>query len=483
MFLGLLLLMDTVVLLAACVFGFQSRREKEARATTFGWGAVIFHLILIPAMVWLPPLRVPIALLFLLYVFLLLACLIPGKSRPRGTMDHVVGDAKRFDERDIVFARIEGLKPGTEPYIQYYEAHPEKKTYDDKRRESGGFPVGPPGAIDAGYLPNTAMTEATFRMCGFIGDHALAKPEPDTPPYPLSPEKATSIIKHFALHLGADLVGVCRVNPLWVYSHKGEIHYGEWEEWGMEKPEPLPFAVVFATEMSHEHVRAAPHTPTLAESATQYCKGEYISTILAQWFAAMGYRAAAQHFLHYDLLPVPLAVDAGLGELGRLGYLISRKFGPRVRVFATTTDMPLVPDKPISIGADDFCRRCKKCATACPSGSIPKGEKGMYNGVKKWKLDEESCYTFWGKAGTDCAICMGICPFSRPDTPLHRLVRWFVARSPAARTLFPYVDNWIYGKKWKPATMPPWLAYPEGPGNATNETKVEQGRRGKTDGP
>ncbi|MGD2126989.1 MAG: reductive dehalogenase, partial [Desulfobacteraceae bacterium] len=296
--------------------------------------------------------------------------------------------------------------------------------------------------------------------CGFMGNHAVAEPDPENLPQKVPPEKAADIVKNFALHLGADLVGVCRVNPLWAYSHRGEIHYDEWDKWGMEMPESLPYAVVFATEMSHEHVSAAPHTPTLAESATQYCKGEYVSTILAQWFSAMGYKAVAQHFFHYDLLPVPLAVDAGLGELGRLGYLIADKFGPRVRVFATTTDMPLVPDKPISIGADGFCKRCKKCAISCPSRSIPAGDKVVHNGVNKWKLDEESCYEFWGKAGTDCAICMGICPFGRPDTPMHRLVRWFVARSPVARAVFPHLDNIIYGKKWRPKQVSPWLDYP-----------------------
>jgi hypothetical protein len=37
----------------------------------------------------------------------------------------------------------------------------------------------------------------------------------------------------------------------------------------------------------------------------------------------MGNRAAAHHSRHYDLNMVPLAIDAGLGELGRFGYLIA----------------------------------------------------------------------------------------------------------------------------------------------------------------
>lgn len=86
----------------------------------------------------------------------------------------------------------------------------------------------------------------------------------------------------------------------------------------------------------------------------------------------------------------------------------------------------------------------------------------MHNGVEKWKLDEESCYEFWGKAGTDCAICMAVCPFSRPNTAMHRLVRWFVARSRVAQTLFPHMDKLIYGKEWRPKAVSAWLDYRKG---------------------
>lgn len=467
MFSGLLLAVDILVIFVALVFAIESSKEKEPRAPKVGWAASVVHLFFIPLILFVPASRIPIGILFGLYVLFLLVCLIPGSPNPKvlkGTLGHVVGDVKRVDERGIVFARVEGLKPGTEQYGRYYEMHPEHKAYDDRRREGGGFPVGPPGTIDNGHPPTVAMTEATFHMCYFMGDHAVAEPDPESSPHPLPPEQASDIIKNFALHLGAALVGICKVNALWSYSNRGEIHFDNWGEWGREMPEPLPYAVVFATEMDHKHVVTAPHTPSLAESATQYSKGVYVSTALAQWFSTMGYRAVAHHFCHYDLLPVPLAVDAGLGELGRLGYLMTGRFGPRVRVFATTTDMPLAPDKPVSIGADEFCQRCKKCATSCPSRSIPLEGKVVHNGVEKWKLNEESCYEFWGKVGTDCAICMAVCPFSRPDTPMHRLVRWFVARSPAAKVVFPHLDNWIYGKKWHPKTSSPWLSYPKGRG-------------------
>jgi epoxyqueuosine reductase QueG len=82
-------------------------------------------------------------------------------------------------------------------------------------------------------------------------------------------------------------------------------------------------------------------------------------------------------------------VDAGLGELGRFGYLITRKFGPRVRLAAVTTDLPLIADKPADIGVEDFCRDCKKCALCCPSNSIAMDDKIEVNGTLRWKLDEQ----------------------------------------------------------------------------------------------
>jgi reductive dehalogenase len=156
---------------------------------------------------------------------------------------------------------------------------------------------------------------------------------------------------------------------------------------------------------------------------------------------------------------VPLAVDAGLGELGRLGYLITKEFGPRVRVGVVTTDLPLVPDKPVDIGVADFCSICKKCAACCPSGSIPLAEKSTVNGTLRWKLNAETCFDYWGKIGTDCNICMRVCPYSHAKTFPHRLIVWFITRNKYARRLFSFMDDIFYGKKPKAKPAPKWSEY------------------------
>ncbi|MDW7709924.1 MAG: hypothetical protein SCH98_05575 [Deferrisomatales bacterium] len=76
-----------------------------------------------------------------------------------------------------------------------------------------------------------------------------------------------------------------------------------------------------------------------------------------------------------------MAVDAGLGEISRMGYVITKEYGPRVRLGGVTTDLPLVPDRPVDIGVEDFCTICKKCARCCPSRSIPRDEPKMVNGT------------------------------------------------------------------------------------------------------
>jgi reductive dehalogenase len=174
----------------------------------------------------------------------------------------------------------------------------------------------------------------------------------------------------------------------------------------------------------------------------------------------MGYRAEAEHSRHYTTLMVPLAVQAGLGEYGRLGYLITERFGPRVRLFMVTTDLPMAEDRPVDLGADAFCRVCKKCAESCPSKSLPLEDKEIVRGVEKWRMDAESCYRYWARVGTDCSVCMAVCPFARPDTLVHRLVRRLVKRSNLARKWLPHVDNFLYGRRWKPRRAPEWIDYP-----------------------
>jgi len=258
------------------------------------------------------------------------------------------------------------------------------------------------------------------------------------------PSTITAEIKELVGRMGADEVGVTRLNKMFVYSHVGRGP----EPWG--KPIELghKFAVVFTLEMSYDRVQQAPDLPITEESALQYLRGATISVSLARYIRNLGYPARAHiSDSNYQVMLPPVAHDAGLGELSRMGYLISRKFGARVRLGAVTTDLPLVPDRPVVFGVQDFCATCLKCAENCPSAAIPRGGKTTVRGVEKWQLNVEQCLWFWRVAGTDCGLCMHICPYSHPPTFVHNVVRAGVRHAAFARRVSIWGDDFFYGRR------------------------------------
>jgi reductive dehalogenase len=400
----------------------------------------------------------------LLAAFLLLRKTAPNPRALQGTRGLIAGEVRRHDERTHVFSRNRSLPPDSEQFAAFYQEHPEYKVYDAKRRELGG-PLGHFGTIDSPYEgPNVAATLASAAIPMYLGTPEKVKPKPhflmEKKRINLTPEEATERVKGYAQNRGADLVGITELNPLWVYSHRGEIFYDNWEDWGKVIKVEHKYAVVFAMEMSFDMVGTGPHTPTAIESMGNYARGAYIATQLASFIANLGYSATASHFRHYEALMVPLAVDAGLGELGRLGYLITKELGPRVRLGVVTTNLPLIPDKPLDIGVEDFCRICKKCAVCCPSNSIPlEKDQTAVNGLLRWKLNDETCFDYWGKVGTDCNVCMRVCPWSHARTFPHKIILELITRNSIARRLFSIMDDIFYGKKPKVKAIPKWAQF------------------------
>jgi len=460
-------------------FFISSIWEKEKRAAVFGllqflgmFGLLLVYLLLFR--IGFFHTGIGLALLILGYcaagiaAFFLLRRTEPNERALQGSRGLICGDVNRFDEREQVFARNRTLRPGSEQYGLFYGEHPEYEAFDTKRRERGG-PIGHPGIIDRPHGDaNVAMTLAGQSMCLYLSSPEKVTPEPhfflkerlEKGKVELSPEQATVKVKGYAKHLGAALVGITEINPLWLYSKRGEIFHENWEDWGREISLDHPYAIVIAEEMDFDLIGPAPHTPTVIESMQNYAKGAYISTQVAAFIANLGYSATANHLRHYDAILPPLAVDAGLGELGRLGYVMTKELGPRIRLSAVTTDLPLIPDKPVDIGAQDFCTFCKKCATCCPSRSIPEeGDPREHNGTLRWKLNDETCFEYWGKVGTDCNVCMKVCPWSHARTLPHRLIVWMITRNKVARRIFSVMDDIFYGRRPKPKVPPRWAEY------------------------
>ncbi|MGB2697504.1 MAG: reductive dehalogenase, partial [Candidatus Zixiibacteriota bacterium] len=344
------------------------------------------------------------------------------------------------DERDVIFSRAQ-YKPGTEHYQIYYKIRPEKKKIDDKIRRL-------PELLAPGVKYYDPLRSEYVRSQFDIEESLVTQVDGSVTPdkHPVDPEEMSRILKNLTLHLGANEVGIAKLNPAYVYSHVGRGP----EPWGKEIKNDHPYAIAFTVEMDYSKVEEAPKIGITEETALQYLNAQRISIMLAQYIRKLGYGARAHiSGSNYQIMLPPVANDAGLGELGRLGYLISPRFGARIRLGAVTTEIPLVPDKPITFGVQDFCEKCKKCAVNCPPDAIPDGDKTTIRCVEKWQLDIEKCYHFWRVIGTDCGLCMKVCPFSHPDTLAHNILRQGIQHSSFARSVSVYGDDLFYGKKVK----------------------------------
>lgn len=294
---------------------------------------------------------------------------------------------------------------------------------------------------------------------------------PSNPFLPWQPEKLpvddpaaiTEIVKDTALFLGASLVGVTEINPDWIYK-PGWDRYGH-KEIDVEGtlPPGIKYAVVMAIETNYDFVRHAPTAKASAAAGLGYSKMAFLSPSLAKFIGMLGYKAIACG--NDSALSIPLAVDAGLGQLGRMGVLITPEFGPRVRLCKVLTDMPLVPTKPIDFGVTEFCEACEKCAEYCPGQAILYGKRthkartvSNNPGLLKWPLNGERCLQFWYKNGAktakgmyhvDCYQCINVCPFNKKPGIGHNLVRWTIRNLPFLNKFMKSGDDMFYRPMYK----------------------------------
>jgi ferredoxin len=93
----------------------------------------------------------------------------------------------------------------------------------------------------------------------------------------------------------------------------------------------------------------------------------------------------------------------------------------------------------------------------CPPRAISFDDPGEIDGVRRWQISQELCFTFWCAVGTDCARCMSVCPYSHANNLLHNVVRAGVRNSSLFRRFALTMDDFFYGRKPPPAPIPSWL--------------------------
>ena len=250
-------------------------------------------------------------------------------------------------------------------------------------------------------------------------------------PLPFKSEiHASQFIKKITHTFGATLVGITKLNPDWCYqsSLRGVGH----EDY--EVPNHWEYAIVFVVPHEWDMFYV---NPTYGSSYDAYSLLRVIAARLEVFIHELGYpaRSHVPPFL-YDIMMPPVAVDAGLGEQGRMGLLLTPELGCNARVACVTTNIPMKVDKPIDFGVQEFCRKCKICAEKCPTGAISHDdERGIEYGYKRWKIKDDLCNKAWAmvtasKPSHGCRVCLAVCPYSRKNNWIHSLSRQIDPRDP-----------------------------------------------------
>lgn len=346
---------------------------------------------------------------------------------------------------------------------------------------------------DAAYtVASTLGTDINYPNSGFLSWSPLRRPTWEdigvNKMQFIDEEKTARLVKKLAIWFGASLVRVTSLDRRWVYSHwydnRSTPHRNPRivfsDEAGFEQytmptqlvdgtqiiPKDMKYVISLGFEMDYDSMKTAPTAVAFAGTLMHgYRTIIQTAASLSEFIRGLGFNAIPSS--NDTALNVPLAIDAGIGEDARHGgCLMSPEYGPRLRLAKVITDLPLAVDKPITFGVHDFCEQCGKCARLCPAKAIPHGPRtygeekndvdapniSESKGPLRWINNQERCRAYFAIGGTNCGVCIRVCPWNKPSGVLYSLAKWFAINAgPRTKRMLVGLDDLFgYGRQMSP---------------------------------
>lgn len=112
-----------------------------------------------------------------------------------------------------------------------------------------------------------------------------------------------------------------------------------------------------------------------------------------------------------------VATRAGLGWVGKNNLLVTRRYGPAVRLVTVLTDAPVKPGEPVN---KSLCSHCTHCVDACPAHALT-GEKWrpgkprevLYDAFTCREMEQNLTKKLIGESLSICGMCIIACPWTQ----------------------------------------------------------------------
>ena len=225
---------------------------------------------------------------------------------------------------------------------------------------------------------------------------ATADIEPTAEP---TGEDLTEAIKEKARELGFIEVGITYFDHRYTFSSKKDhtTYY--------------PNIICLAYEQDFEPTQTIPSVDAEIVHSSTYRTEGAAALELGNFIRSHGYHAQVTGSGDSPGPYIPMFVEAGLGQLGACGYLLTPHVGNRCRLVSVTTDANVTHDKPIDYGMHAFCQVCQVCVNRCPGRALMR-DKIWWRGLEKNKLYFKRCRPVMARY-LGCGICMKTCPIQK----------------------------------------------------------------------
>jgi ferredoxin len=228
-----------------------------------------------------------------------------------------------------------------------------------------------------------------------IAGRQTADMEPTAEP---TGDDITDLIKDKARQLGYLEVGIAPYDYRYEFQSKRDFT-------------KLPHAICLAYEQDYEPTQTIPSIDAEIVHSSTYRTQAAAGLELGNYIRSLGYRAHVIHSSDATGPVIPMFVEAGLGQLGACGYLLTPHAGNRNRLMMVTTDANITYDKPIDYGIHAFCQVCQVCVNRCPGRALMR-DKIWWRGLEKNKLYFKRCRPVMARY-LGCGVCMKVCPIQK----------------------------------------------------------------------